>query len=216
KNCDITGRQSWRAIQAACVEAAAKDGEAFVRLLWGKNAGPWGFALQIIDAQRCPVDHSVDLKDGTGNFIRQGIKYNRYGRPLSYFFTTADDTEATYYQRGKKYVEIPAEQSVPLVRTEMVGQKRGLPWTATSLFRAKHLGAFEEAAVVNARVGAAKMGFIQWEEGFGPKFEDGEDVPEIDAEAGVFETLPEGARRSEEHTSELQSRENLVCRLLLE
>src|SRR5436309_5356734 len=27
---------------------------------------------------------------------------------------------------------------------------------------------------------------------------------------------PAGARRSEEHTSELQSRENLVCRLLLE
>src|SRR5690606_11543503 len=103
-------------------------------------------------------------------------------------------TEATYYQGGKKYVEIPAEQIVHLFRTEMVGQKRGLPWTATSLFRAKHLGAFEEAAVVNARVGAAKMGFIQWEEGFGPKFEDGEDVPEIDAEAGVFETLPEGAR----------------------
>src|SRR5690606_40205636 len=31
------------------------------------------------------------------------------------------------------------------------------------------------------------------------------------AEAGV-----DGLRRSEEHTSELQSRENLVCRLLLE
>src|SRR5207302_7428702 len=30
------------------------------------------------------------------------------------------------------------------------------------------------------------------------------------------ERLPAGQRRSEEHTSELQSRENLVCRLLLE
>src|SRR5215475_13752356 len=29
-------------------------------------------------------------------------------------------------------------------------------------------------------------------------------------------TAPSGSRRSEEHTSELQSRENLVCRLLLE
>src|SRR5207302_10598001 len=33
--------------------------------------------------------------------------------------------------------------------------------------------------------------------------------------AQVFTTVPLG-RRSEEHTSELQSRENLVCRLLLE
>src|SRR5690606_41707348 len=32
----------------------------------------------------------------------------------------------------------------------------------------------------------------------------------------LAQTLPEDKRRSEEHTSELQSRENLVCRLLLE
>src|SRR5690606_39897873 len=33
---------------------------------------------------------------------------------------------------------------------------------------------------------------------------------------GPFRLLGTGERRSEEHTSELQSRENLVCRLLLE
>src|SRR5690606_40571432 len=36
--------------------------------------------------------------------------------------------------------------------------------------------------------------------------------PDMDREGLV----PLGKRRSEEHTSELQSRENLVCRLLLE
>src|SRR5690606_41707810 len=34
--------------------------------------------------------------------------------------------------------------------------------------------------------------------------------------ATLYESIREHARRSEEHTSELQSRENLVCRLLLE
>src|SRR3712207_7211521 len=33
---------------------------------------------------------------------------------------------------------------------------------------------------------------------------------------GRVERLPRGGRRSEEHTSELQSRQYLVCRLLLE
>src|SRR5436309_11393080 len=33
---------------------------------------------------------------------------------------------------------------------------------------------------------------------------------------GQAEPVPAGGGRSEEHTSELQSRENLVCRLLLE
>src|SRR5438270_2942580 len=32
----------------------------------------------------------------------------------------------------------------------------------------------------------------------------------------VLRKVPSGARRSEEHTSELQSQSNLVCRLLLE
>src|SRR5690606_41086464 len=42
-------------------------------------------------------------------------------------------------------------------------------------------------------------------------------LPFIDPEGKVFKQLelPKGFR-SEEHTSELQSRENLVCRLLLE
>src|SRR5690606_12602804 len=35
-------------------------------------------------------------------------------------------------------------------------------------------------------------------------------------EEGTFQPLKEVNHRSEEHTSELQSRENLVCRLLLE
>src|SRR5207302_10431977 len=36
------------------------------------------------------------------------------------------------------------------------------------------------------------------------------------ADEGVGRRQPQLAHRSEEHTSELQSRENLVCRLLLE
>src|SRR5690606_40600761 len=48
----------------------------------------------------------------------------------------------------------------------------------------------------------------------------GEDVGGIVSadlqQVGEFRALPPGNMRSEEHTSELQSRENLVCRLLLE
>src|SRR5436309_10853052 len=41
--------------------------------------------------------------------------------------------------------------------------------------------------------------------------------PHDDRDLGVEQALADRAhRRSEEHTSELQSRENLVCRLLLE
>src|SRR5690606_41991710 len=41
-------------------------------------------------------------------------------------------------------------------------------------------------------------------------------VPALEKLEQIVLELPEEEQRSEEHTSELQSRENLVCRLLLE
>src|SRR5690606_41636094 len=52
--------------------------------------------------------------------------------------------------------------------------------------------------------GAAEVGIFEHDEGIGA----------AELEHGRLEVLA-GGGRSEEHTSELQSRENLVCRLLL-
>src|SRR3989442_9373648 len=41
-------------------------------------------------------------------------------------------------------------------------------------------------------------------------------LPDVRMAANVVEAFREGSERSEEHTSELQSRPHLVCRLLLE
>src|SRR5690606_42128592 len=51
----------------------------------------------------------------------------------------------------------------------------------------------------------------------GPRNHDAMAAPVIYGRAGMSRSAPsKRSRRSEEHTSELQSRENLVCRLLLE
>ncbi|CAG2144456.1 hypothetical protein LMG31506_03009 [Cupriavidus yeoncheonensis] len=196
ENCDVTGKRSWRAIQRSCVNSAAKDGEYMVRLVTGRDAGHWGFALQTLDPQRCPIDLNDDQPPG-GGYIRHGIHFSLYGRPLWFYFTTTDDRRADYSFGGHDYIRIPADEIIHGFLEDMEGQKRGLPWMATSLFRMRHLNGFEDAAVVNARVGAAKMGFIQWREGYGPALDDDDEVPEINAEAGVFETLPEGAELKE-------------------
>src|SRR3712207_6999067 len=54
------------------------------------------------------------------------------------------------------------------------------------------------------------------EEAAAPKVELGDRPGRRDAEERVERHRDEGHRRSEEHTSELQSRQYLVCRLLLE
>lgn len=195
ENCDVTGRRSFRAIQATAINSAAKDGESMLRMIYGKEAGPWQFSLQVIDAQRCPVDMN-ERTTTSGNFIRQGIRFNRYGRPLGYFFSTTDETEATYTHGGKKYIEVPAEDIIHLFLEDMTGQKRGLPWTATSLFRMRQINAMENAAIVNARVGANKMGFIEWKDGYGPELDEDEELI-IDSEPGEWNILPEGAQVKE-------------------
>lgn len=193
-NCDVTGRLSWRGILVSCVNTAGRDGEFMLRKVYGRDAGKYGFALQILDPQRCPVDlEETGLPNG--EFVRHGIRFNRYGRPLAYAFMNQDpDAERHgYTYAGRSYDWIPADEIIHGFVQEIVGQKRGLPWLSTGLFRMKQMSAFEDAAIVNARVGAAKMGFIEFEPGRGPDWDDDSEL-EIDAEAGTFPVLPDGAK----------------------
>lgn len=192
-HCDVTGKLSWRGIQAACVNSVGRDGEFMLRKIFGRDAGKYGFALQVLDPQRCPVDLDESGLPN-GEFVRHGIRFNRYGRPLAYAFMnqSPDSARLGYTYAGRSYDWIPADEIIHGFVQEIVGQKRGLPWLATGLFRMKQMGAFEDAAIVNARVGASKMGFIQYAEGFGPEADDEDDL-EIDCEAGTFPVLPEGA-----------------------
>jgi lambda family phage portal protein len=194
ENCDITGTQSWASIQRACVVSAAKDGEFFVRKIVGPDAGEYGFALQVLDPQRCPVDVNEDLRNG--RMIRAGIEFDAYARPLAYYFSVSQNEYYDYSTNGRNYIRVDASEIIHGFARDMVGQKRGLPWMATGLFRMRQLAAFEDAAIVNARVGAAKMGFIQWADGKGTELEEGDDLT-IDAEAGVFQVLPDGAELKE-------------------
>src|SRR5688572_32363315 len=63
------------------------------------------------------------------------------------------------------------------------------------------------ADLINNLVEAAKMAGIQEQEVFGRI---------ADARSRLLQATGQAPQRSEEHTSELQSQSNLVCRLLLE
>lgn len=192
-NCDVAGKLSWRAMLSAAAESAARDGEVMLRIITGPDAGKYGYALQVLDAQRCPVDLDEDARPD-GSFVRHGIRFNKYGRPLEYGFNEQDPNSSRqgYTYAGRSVKWIPAAEIIHAFVAELPGQKRGLPWLSTGLFRMKQMGAFEDAAIVNARVSAAKMGFIEYAEGHGPEASDEE--LSIDAEAGSFVELPEGAK----------------------
>ncbi|KVE35258.1 phage portal protein [Burkholderia sp. TSV86] len=198
-HCDVTGKLSWRELQCLAAEHAARDGEFICRIVRGADAGPFGFALQVLDPQRLSVRYDNFNYGDNGHFIRQGIEFDRYGKPVAYHFTSTDEWDSYYYSiSGKGFARVPANEVIHGFVTEMAGQRRGIPWTATGLFRLHHLQGFEDAAVQNARASATKMGFIQYEEGFGPEYDEKVDTAAtIDAEPLGFFELPEGARIAE-------------------
>lgn len=194
--CDVAGRRSFRQLLARAAEDAAINGEFMFRLVYGRDLNPWGVAIQVLDPQRCPVEVNEDRLP-VGQFIRQGIKYNRWGRAVAYLFGTLDPSESDYRFGGRNFVEVPAEEVVHGFLEDLVGQRRGLPWMTTAVLRLHHLDGFEKASLVNARVSSAKGGWFEWEEGMGPvDDEDGEEHEPLymDAEPGSFQELPPGLK----------------------
>jgi len=195
-NCDVRGKRSLRAIQRSLVRTAARDGEFMFRLVFGRKAGPWGYALQVLDPQLCPVDFDEAGRARGGNYIQHGIEFTELGRPVAYYFTTTKPEEADYSYRGRSYVRIAAGEIVHGFLDDIEGQARGLPWMATALWRMKRHESFEKAALVNAEEGAKKQGFFEWEDGYGPPLDDDGDI-EIESEAGTYHELPAGVRFKE-------------------
>jgi phage portal protein, lambda family len=199
--CDVSGRNSWRALQALAVTSVVKDGEFMFRIIRGEAAGPFGIALQLLDPQRVDVQFHDDTPIGApaGHFIRCGIEFNAFGRPMAYYFSTDRDWQGYNYSTGgRDFLRIPAAEIIHGFHPDMTGQKRGLPWMATGLLRLKNLISFEEASLVNARVGASKMFAISWREGQGPEATDDEmrDL-DLDVAPGQALVLPEGAELRE-------------------
>lgn len=187
-NFDVTGTLSRSAGERLAASTVAQDGECFAILLIGKEFGKWGFQVQFVDATLLKHDHFETLSNG--NEIRHGIEVDQYGKPIAYHFQEQGDDRFSNIGINKSYKtrRVDAENVIHLFIPGMVGQKRGLPWMTTAIWKMRMLSGFEDAAVTNARIGAAKMGFF-YTEGEDIDPEDDQTTLPMDAEAGVFENI---------------------------
>ncbi|MDF7673540.1 phage portal protein [Acetobacteraceae bacterium ESL0709] len=189
RNCDVTQREGFVRFCLTLVNTLAVDGEAFIKLV---NDGPYGIQLQHIDAVRCPHDYDRD-DPSKGSYIRAGIEYDRADRVIAYYFLS-DQSHGSYYGlESQPYERVPADEIFHLFRKEAAGHKRCFPWAASSLYRLKNLKEFEDNAALNARVTAAKMGFIKWDDDAGPDRPDDDRSISFTADPGTFQELPNNA-----------------------
>lgn len=187
ENFTVTGRDSRSAVERLAVVSLMRTGEFIATIRRGPDAGPWGIALQIIDPLRLDPTHCEQLTDG--RFIKHGIEFNRYGRPLRYHFSKEPPGAHLWHTTVSSYERevIPAADVIHLFIPEWENQKRGLPQMLTALARMRVLQNYEDAALINADIGARKAGFFK-DNDADPDDVAPEDLP-MDAEAGVFENI---------------------------
>ena len=196
-NCAVCGRYSWRDIEKLYLKQTARDGEVILREVRG-FPNKYRYALQVIPAEALDLSLTRDLPGG--GEIKMGVEKDRWGKPVAYWIKTRDSR-----RENLRHERFLAEEIIHGYFPEDGAQTRGWPWAHSAIRRLTMTGGFEEAALVNARAGAAKMGFYENEggTGYGPGEdvdEDGEPVgrdPVQDAEPGHLEMLPVGVKFKE-------------------
>jgi len=192
-SCTLNGRQSFLDCQKLFVESVARDGEALIRTI-RSDQNRFGFAIQFLEADHLDENYST-ISQQTGNSIKMGVEVNKFGKAVAYYLLKSHPGGSpSYYSDANRYIKVPADELIHAYLATRAEQTRGVPWTSSVLTRAKMLDGLEESAVVNARVGAAKMGFIVSPDGEQYVGEDTEDTYTqiMDATPGSMEQLPSG------------------------
>jgi lambda family phage portal protein len=193
--CDVTGKHSFFDLCNLYIKAVARDGEVLMRKVYGRQAGEFGFALQILDIDRLDINKNEVFRDGS--MIKMGVELNKYGKPVAYHLRTVHPGDNPYYMdaAGHLWERIPAEDIYHHFISDRPEQNRGVPWMHAAMLSLQNLGGYQEAAIIASRIGASKMGFYTTPEGDGTALADevtttGELMQEADP--GTFGVLPQG------------------------
>jgi lambda family phage portal protein len=191
-NPTVDGKMTWIDAQKLAMECLARDGEAII-IKHRSNRFKDSFALEFLEPDQLDEEKSERLPNG--NEIRMGVEIDRFRRPVAYHLLTyhPGDYDFTNQTRSTKHVRVPADRVIHLFMPLRAGQTRGEPWLAPALSALKQLDGFREAAIVNARIGASKMGFFTSPSGDGFVADDMDgNIPIMDADPGTLHQLPQG------------------------
>lgn len=190
--CEVTGLHGFADVCNLVVLALARDGEALVRRVRDKSFAH-GYRLQLLDIDRLDTRYSDTSK--AGNQVIMSVEVDGFGRPVAYWLLKRHPGDSVVSRAEQERERVASRDIFHLFIAERPEQMRGLPWMHTAMQRLQMLAGYEEAAIVAARTGAAKMGFFVSPDGTAKTISDTRDDQGAfitDAEAGAFGVLPEG------------------------
>lgn len=208
ENCSVTERNNWRGVQNLALRTMLVDGECVIREIYDDSE--YGYRLQFIPTDWLDITFNDDSPGK--NRIVMSVEIDIYGKPVAYYLTpprndffagVPDSFSPTNVKRNDR-MRIPADEIHHLFFRFEENQMRGIPWAVSSMLRLRMLGAYEDAAVINQRVSASKMGFLQTpdtEELDPNTVTDDPDALNTDltdeVQAGMLKTLPPGVTFAE-------------------
>lgn len=151
---DVSAQLSRTEAEQLFIVTLATDGEVIIRYIDGFDGNPDHFAIQFIDSELLDVE--LNKKLSNGNVIKMGVELNEWRKPVAYWFIDSD-LRSDAPLEARKYVRIPGEQINHTFLKMRVNQTRGVPWMHAALSEMNDLHGYKEGAIINARVGAAKM-----------------------------------------------------------
>lgn len=191
RHCDVTGRRAFVDIVRGVVSSCARDGEYLVRRI--RNSGKYGYQLQPMNIDRLDTKYNR-APTAKENAIIMGVEVDSIRRPVAYHIWTAVPNNGIQSTRIRE--RIPADEIFHGFIQLEEEQTRGVPWLHAAMRILNDLKGYREAAVIAARVGAAKMGI--WETAEGEPPPGAEEDPSgsgdyvTDAEPGHFDFAPPG------------------------
>ena len=161
--CEVSGKYTWKTLQRHVIETVARDGEAFVRLVFGAD-NRFGFALQIIDPEQIDVTHTGEYQ---GREIRMGVEIDEWRKPVAYWTREEPSLNRASYSMGAR-VRIPADEMLHVYLPEFTAQTRGTPWLSVAMERLHQMRGIEDAELQASRASAAKFAAYEANPEFAP------------------------------------------------
>ena len=188
ENCTVTKVISRRKLLRMAIRSWTRDGGILMRKRRGPMIliptpggnkafpnNPFNYALEPVEIDR--LDHDLNrpafgndysaysmAQDAipSTNKIQFGIEFNELDAPVAYHILTRHPGDVFQWRSGAQYRErVPADEIICLFTPERAGQFVGMPDTCAVMVNMNHLGRYDEAEVVAARVAACKGGFYE-------------------------------------------------------
>ena len=181
KRCDIAGRLRFVDQLRVQVRTLARDGE----LIWVVREDAKGVRLRMMDPAALDATLNV-ARTASGTRIVMGVELDDDGQRVAYWFRRL---------HSPLHDRIVARDVIHAFIQAEPDQVRGVPWLHPVMRRMHDLNGYREAAVIAARVGAAKMGVWTTPDGAPPPGAEPEGDGRsavTDAEPGHFDYAPDG------------------------